>query len=81
MAQAKRWPEIDLSQLGLLLAQALTTLEWGESGEVELDLGGRQIRMVSDPINGRVVIFELSNLMEQRKWDGQHNGRIRAGTQ
>jgi len=71
MAQGKRWAEIDINRLGELLAQALTTLERGENRKLDVDLSGRQVRIVNDPINGRVVIFELSNMMEQRKWDCQ----------
>ncbi len=68
MEQAKPWTDIDMVRLGLLLAQALKNVEWGEQGEIDVDLDDRRIRLVNDPINGRVVIFELSNLVEQRKW-------------
>ncbi|MEE9144900.1 MAG: hypothetical protein V3U06_09060 [Candidatus Binatia bacterium] len=78
MAQGKRWAEIDINRLGVLLAQALTTLERGENGKLDVDLGGRHVRIVNDPINGRVVIFELSNMTEQRKWDWLDNEPLRA---
>ncbi len=68
MEQPKRWAEKDITRLGLVLAQALKNLERGEHGDVDVDLAGRCIRLVNDPINGRVVIFELPNSMEQRKW-------------
>jgi len=77
MAQGKRWAEIDINRLGVLLAQALTTLERGENRKLDVDLSGRQVRIVNDPINGRVVIFELSNMMEQRKWDWLDNEPLR----
>ncbi len=78
MAQGKRWAEIDINRLGELLAQALTTLERGENRKLDVDLSGRQVRIVNDPINGRVVIFELSNMMEQRKWDWLDNEPLQA---
>ena len=68
MEQIKRWEEIDVTQLGLLLMQAFNNLDRGEDGEFDLELGGRSLRLVNDSINRRVVIFELSNMMEQRKW-------------
>ncbi len=78
MGQAKRWAEIDMTRLGMLLAQALKNLERGEHGDVDVDLAGRRIRLVNDPINGRVVIFELPNSMEQRKWHWQGSVRVPA---
>jgi len=80
MEQGKRWAEIDVNQLGLLLVQALINLERGEDGEFDVDLGGRSLRLVNDSINGRVVIFELSNSMEKRKWRWQVGTQVRAGT-
>ena len=78
MEQAKRWAEKDITRLGLVLAQALKNLERGEHGDVDVDLAGRWIRLVNDPINGRVVIFELPNSMEQRKWHWQGSVRVPA---
>ena len=78
IGQAKRWAEIDMTRLGMLLAQALKNLERGEHGDVDVDLAGRWIRLVNDPINGRVVIFELPNSMEQRKWHWQGSVRVPA---
>ena len=80
MDQAKRWEEIDVSQLGLLLVQAFNNLDRGEDGEFDVDLGGRSFRLVNDSINRRVVIFELSNSMEERKWRWQVVTQVRAGT-
>jgi len=68
MEQTKGWEESDITRLGLLLVQAFNNLDRGEDGEFDLELGGRSLRLVNDSINRRVVIFELSNLVEQRKW-------------
>ena len=62
MGQAKQWTETESARIGLLITQAFNNLEHGEDGEVEVDLGERQIRIVNDQINKRVVIFELRNL-------------------
>ena len=77
MEREKRWEEIDVTQIGLLLVQALNNLERGEDGEFDVDLGGRSLRLVNDSTNRRVVIFELSNVMEQRKWQWDHAGTAR----
>ena len=61
MGQAKRWTEVESARIGLLVTQAFKNLEHGENGEVDVDLCGRQIRIVNDQINKRVVIFELRN--------------------
>ena len=62
MGQAKRWAEIESARIGLLITQAFNNLEHGEDGEVDVDLSGRQIRIVNDQINKRVLIFEVCNL-------------------
>ena len=77
MEQGKQWSETDLAQIGLLLVQALNKLERGEDGQFDVDLGGKWIRMVNDSINGRVVIFELSNSMEERKWHWEVATQVR----
>lgn len=77
MGQVKRWDEVDVTQLGLLLVQAFNNLERGEDGEFDLELGGRSLRLVNDSINRRVVIFELSNLVEQRKWHWDESAHVR----
>ncbi len=77
MGQAKRWEEIDITKLGSLLVQAFKNLDRGEDGEFDLELGGRSLRLVNDSINQRVVIFELSNLVEQRKWHWDESAHVR----
>ena len=78
MEQAKQWSENELTQLGLILVQAFNNLERGEDGQFDIDLGGKWIRMVNDSVNGRVVIFELSNTMEERKWHWEVGTQVRA---
>ncbi len=80
MVQGKQWSETDLAQIGLLLVQALSNLERGEAGQFDVDLGGKLIRMVNDSVNGRVVIFELSNSMEERKWHWEVATQVRPVT-
>jgi len=80
MVQGKQWSETDLAQIGLLLVQALSNLERGEDGQFDVDLGGKLIRMVNDSVNGRVVIFELSNSMEERKWHWEVATQVRPVT-
>ena len=80
MEQGKHWSENDLAQIGLLLVQALNNLERGEDGQFDIDLGEKRIRMVNDSINGRVVIFELSNSMEERKWHWEVATQVRPVT-
>ena len=77
MERVKRWEEIDVTQIGLILVQALNNLERGEDAEFDVDLGGRSLRLVNDATNRRVVIFELSNVMEQRKWQWSESGAPR----
>ncbi len=80
MEQRKQWSETDLAQIGLLLVQAFNNLERGEDGQFDVNLGGKSIRMVNDSINGRVVIFELSNSMEERKWHWEVATQVRPVT-
>ncbi len=77
MELIKHWSQTDLAQIGLVLVQAFNNLERGENGQFDVDLGGKVIRMVNDSINGRIVIFELSNSMEERKWHWQVAGQVR----
>ena len=77
MEQGKHWSETELAQVGLLLVQAFNNLDRGEDGQQDVDLGGKWIRMVNDSINGRVVIFELSNSMEERKWHWEVATQVR----
>ncbi len=77
MEQGKQWSETDLAQIGLLLVQAFNNLDRGEDVQFDVDLGGKWIRMVNDSINGRVVIFELSNSMEERKWHWEVATQVR----
>ncbi len=51
MGQAKQWTEIESARIGLRVTQALNNLERGEEGEVDVDLGDGQIRIVNDPTN------------------------------
>jgi len=80
MEQGKHWSETDLAQIGLLLVQAFNNLERGEDGQFDLDFAGKRIRMVNDSINGRVVIFELSNSIEERKWHWEVATQVRPVT-
>ena len=80
MAHGKQCSETALAQIGLLLVQAFNNLERGEDGQFDVDLGGKRIRMVNDSINGRVVIFERSNSMEERKWHGEVATQVRPVT-
>ena len=59
MTQVKRWTEIESARIGLLITQALNNLKHGEDGEVDVEIGGNQIRIANDQINKRVVIFEV----------------------
>ena len=77
MGQGKQWEEVEITQLGLLLVQAFNNLDRGEDGEFDLELAGRSLRLVNDSINRRVVIFELSNQMEQRKWNVDEPAHVR----
>ncbi len=80
MEQGKQWSETDLAKIGLLLVQDFNNLERGEDGQFDVNLGGKSIRMVNDSINGRVVIFELSNSMEERKWHWEVATQLRPVT-
>ncbi len=80
MELGKQWSKTDLANIGLLLVQAFNNLERGEGGQFDVDLGGKLIRMVNDSINGRVVIFELSNSTEERKWHWEAATQLRPVT-
>jgi hypothetical protein len=59
MGTKKRWQEVDARLMGLAVLRALANVEHGHSGEVEIDLEGRWVKIVTDCHRRRVVLFEI----------------------
>ncbi len=59
MGTKKRWQEVNAELLGLAILQALANVEHGTEGEVEIDLEGRWVKIVTDRHRCRVVLFEI----------------------
>lgn len=55
----KKWVEVDASLIGLSVLAAFNNLEKGEDGEADVDVGGRTVRIRFDPVQKRVLMFEL----------------------
>ena len=55
----KKWVEVDASLVGLSVLSALHKLDDGEEGEADVDVGGRTLRIRFDPLQKRVLMFEL----------------------
>ena len=56
---AKQWAEVDASLVGLSVLSALHKLDHGEEGEADVEIGGRTLRIRFDPLQKRVLMFEL----------------------
>ena len=60
MPSPKKWVEVDASLVGLSVLAALNNLEKGEDGEADVEVGGgRTLRIRFDPLQKRVLMFEL----------------------
>ncbi len=59
MGGKKRWQEIDAHLVGLAVLMALANAERGFTGEVDLDLGGRWVTIVTPSRRGFVLVFEV----------------------
>ena len=57
--EAKQWAEVDASLVGLSVLSALHKLDHGEEGEADVEIGGRTLRIRFDPLQKRVLMFEL----------------------
>lgn len=55
----KKWVEVDASLVGLSVLSALHKLDDGEEGVADVDVGGRTLRIRFDPLQKRVLMFEL----------------------
>lgn len=55
----KKWTEVDASLVGLSVVSAFNNLDKGEDGEADVDVGGRTLRIRFDPLQKRVLMFEL----------------------
>lgn len=55
----KKWTEVDASLVGLSVVAAFNNLDKGEDGEADVDVGGRTLRIRFDPLQKRVLMFEL----------------------
>lgn len=56
---AKKWSEVDASLVGLSVVAAFNNLDKGEDGEADVEVGGRTLRIRFDPLQKRVLMFEL----------------------
>lgn len=59
MGAEPRWTKIDGARLGLVIHEALVRAARGEGGEVDIELGGRWIRIASTKFDGVVKVFEV----------------------
>ena len=66
MGAKKRWSEVNAHPIGLAVLQALYNVQTGTSGEVEIDLEGRWVKIVVDRQQRRVVLFEVDAPPELR---------------
>ncbi len=57
--ETKQWAEVDSSLVGLSVLSALSKIEHGEEGEADVEIGGRTLRIRFDPLQKRVLMFEL----------------------
>lgn len=55
----KRWVEVDASLVGLSVLSALHKIDDGEEGVADVDVGGRTLRIRFDPLQKRILMFEL----------------------
>ena len=66
MGTKKRWQDVNYHHLGMAVLQALANRERGDSGEVEIDLDGRWVKIVIDRHLCRVILFEVDAPPELR---------------
>ena len=66
MGTKKGWKELDPALIGLAVLQALANAEGGLKGEVDLDLGGRWVRIQTDYLREMVVLFDIGAPPELR---------------
>lgn len=59
MSSPKEWVEVDASLVGLSVLAALNNLDKGEDGEADVEVGGRTLRIRFDPLQKRILMFEL----------------------
>lgn len=57
MAEGKRRSEVEVSLLGMAVLSALDNMEKGIDGEVDLDLGGRWVRIKADHMREVVLLY------------------------
>ena len=57
--ETKQWAEVDSSLVGLSVLSALSKIDHGEEGEADVEIGGRTLRIRFDPLQKRVLMFEL----------------------
>ena len=57
--ETKQWAEVDSSLVGLSALSALSKIDHGEEGEADVEIGGRTLRIRFDPLQKRVLMFEL----------------------
>ena len=62
----KKWVEVDASLIGLSVLAALNNLDQGESGEADVDVGGRTVRIRFDPLKKRILMFEIKKQPRNR---------------
>jgi hypothetical protein len=55
----KQWLEVDASLVGLSVLSAFNNLDKGEDGEADVEVDGRTLRIRFDPLQKRVLMFEL----------------------
>ena len=59
VSSPKKWIEVDASLVGLSVLAAFNNLDKGEDGEADVEVGGRTLRIRFDPLQKRVLMFEL----------------------
>ena len=64
MGTKKRWQEVDARLIGLAVLQALANVDRGLYGEVDLDLGGRWVKIDTLDRPAFVVLSEIEAPIE-----------------
>ncbi len=64
MGTKKRWQEVNAHLMGLAVLQALSNMEHGDSREVEIDLGGRWVKIDTLDRPAFVVLSEIAPPIE-----------------
>ena len=64
MDTVKGWKDLDATLVGLVFLQALLNLGKGRAGYVDVDLGGKWVRIVVDPSADHLVISPIAAVIE-----------------